>query len=48
MNTLQRSLLAQARVNFWDHGKPVPPILFARMEMAHLDPGTRQAKALDC
>ena len=47
MNTHQLSLLAQARANFWDHGKAIPAILFARMEMARLDPGTRQAKALD-
>lgn len=47
MTAHQLSLLAQAKTNFWDHDKEIPTLLFARMEMARLDPGTRQAKALN-
>lgn len=46
MTAHQLSLLVQAKAH-WDHGKEIPTLLFARMEMARLDPGTRQAKALN-
>lgn len=47
MTAHQINLTAQARANYWDHGKEIPSLLFARMTMAGLDAGTMQAKALN-